>query len=73
VSDYRPAYLDAVTVLKRSRRGDTYHRASCSRAKNGLPWLWAEGRVRTEVEAVPWLHPCKTCDPLGALPESVTP
>lgn len=59
-----------VTVLVRSRRGDTYHRRGCYRAHNALPWFWAEGKTRDEVEAAETLgvRACRICDPLGVLP-----
>lgn len=66
-----PEYLNTVTVLRRTRKGDTYHRSECPRAKNALPWLWAEGRVRGDLATAKanGLRPCKVCDPDSALPE----
>lgn len=71
----RPAYMDKVTLLRRSRTGDYYHRATCPNlGTTSLPWLWAEGKTRQEVESqATELHPCKRCDPLAALPEDVAP
>lgn len=61
-------YLDTVTMFRRAKKGRTYHRAECLRAGNTLPWIWAEGRSREEIEAshANGLRPCKVCDPLGA-------
>ena len=67
----RPAYMDAVTVLVRNC--DKIHRRECRHAmgkKRTLPWLWAEGKTRAEVDAarINGLTFCQTCDPLGAVP-----
>jgi len=57
------------TRLRRSKRGDTVHRAGCSRAVNTVPWIWAEDHTDAEVLADPvvktWIRPCKICDPFA--------
>lgn len=62
-------WMNQETVLRRAKRGDTYHRTGCPRAKNTLPWLWAEGKTLEEVRQS-WengLKPCKVCKPEGGL------
>ena len=70
----RDEWMNEVTVLRRSKRGDIYHRAGCRHlTETSLPWQWAEGLTRAEVSESHrnGLRPCKTCDPIGAVPEAI--
>lgn len=60
------------TRLVRSRDGGTYHVRGCVRAKNVVPWMWAEEQLGASsypamtiaaVTSATGVHPCKTCDP----------
>lgn len=59
-------FMKRVTRLRRAKNGDTYHLTGCPRARNTVPWLWAEGKTKEEVESshANGLRPCKICDPL---------
>lgn len=52
---------------RRSRTGDTVHRADCARAKTALDWTFADGFTADDiVQALanyPWLKPCQFCRP----------
>ena len=64
-------WMDADTVLRRSRTGDRYHRATCRLVgAKSLPWNWAEGRFREDLDEAKanGVMPCKVCDPDSALP-----
>lgn len=55
------------TRLRRSKNGDTVHAASCTRAGQTLPWIWAEGLTREQILRAcndNGLRRCKFCDPL---------
>lgn len=70
----RDDWMNKATVLRRSKHGNLYHRDGCRHlTEASIPWIWAEGRTRAEVEDSHrnGLRPCKTCDPLGALPETI--
>lgn len=62
-------WMDTKTRFRRARSGDTIHMDGCNRAKNTIPWLFAEDKTDDEVFAwvarSPWLHLCKICKPLG--------
>lgn len=53
--------------LVRTRRGMMIHRASCSHARQGVPWLWADRATDEELaDAIARFsyRPCQACDPL---------
>lgn len=62
-----PDYLSTATRLRRSKKGDTVHRAACARARNALPWIWAENftdaQILANTSVQSWIKPCRICNP----------
>jgi hypothetical protein len=63
-----PAWMLEETRLRRSKRGDTVHRAGCPRAANTIPWRWAENHSDAEIRAIDWVRLCKVCKPCEGTP-----
>jgi hypothetical protein len=58
-------YMATETRLRRAKRGDTVHLPGCRASGRTLPWIWAEDKPVELVRALPWVKPCKVCDPFA--------